>query len=127
MSDLDNNQQALFPDLPREQQFLDDNGNITELWSLGLSQLFQTLQSVFRQEGLIIPRLLSTDFDAIVAAYTPYIGGVFPLEVFDPSGMIAYDVNNYVTKQFVITYTVPSNPNEALIIDTVSWKTFAYL
>ena len=40
--------QSIFPDLPREIPAVDKEGNLSPLWSLGLSSLFQALQDNFK-------------------------------------------------------------------------------
>ena len=50
--------QAIFPDLPRETPVLDKEGDFSPLWSLGLSALFQALQENFKNEGIILEKIM---------------------------------------------------------------------
>ena len=47
---------ALFPDLPRQAQFLDKEGRITPVWALFLDQLILALQTNLKPEGFVIPQ-----------------------------------------------------------------------
>lgn len=112
--------QSIFPDLPRASPTVDEEGNLTPLWDLGLSSLFQALQDNFKNEGIVFPQLDINQIDAIQAIYTPYIG--YPLPQSDPtnrtqlvipdiSGQTVFDSTNRVPKQFIITYDNSSPPN----------------
>lgn len=48
-------QQAIFPDLPRDKQIVDRNGNLTSHWDLFFQQLVMALQTNFKPEGIVIP------------------------------------------------------------------------
>lgn len=48
-----NNPQSIFPDLPREVPVINKDGDFSPLWSLGLSSLFQALQTNFKNEGIV--------------------------------------------------------------------------
>ena len=50
-------QQAIFPDLPRDNQMVDKDGNITSAWALYFQQLTQALQTNLKPEGFVIPPL----------------------------------------------------------------------
>ena len=121
--------QAIFPDLPRESQAVDNNGNFTQHWSLGFSLLFQALQANFSNEGFKFPPLTATQIATIQAVYTPYIGKPLPqndptngTQIFIPdiSGANVFDSTNRVPKVFIITYDGATPPN----IVTASWKTY---
>ncbi len=129
MSNQTKQKQSIFPDLPREVPAIDNNGNFSPLWSLGLSALFQALQENFKNEGIVFPPLDSDSIAEIEAIYAPYIGQPLPQndpanngQVFIPdiSGQTVFDSTNRVPKQFIITYDGSSPPN----ILTASWKTF---
>lgn len=118
-----NSPQSIFPDLPREIPAVDKNGNLSPLWSLGLSSLFQALQANFKNEGIVFPGLSATDIANIQAIYTPYIGSPLPFNIPDISGQTVFDTTNRVSKQFVITYDNSVPPN----IVTALWRQFVYL
>jgi hypothetical protein len=48
-------QQAIFPDLPRDKQMVDKNGEITPHWDLFFQQLTMALQTNFKPEGIVVP------------------------------------------------------------------------
>lgn len=120
--------QAIFPDLPRDTQVVDEQGRLTMHWSLGLSQLYQALQANFKNEGILLPPLTATQIAAIQALYTPYIGSPLPqsqagnTQIFLPdiSGQTVFDSTNRVPKCFIITYDGATPPN----IVTAAWKTY---
>jgi hypothetical protein len=118
-----NNPQSIFPDLPREIPAIDKNGNFSPLWSLGISALFQALQTNFKNEGIVFPPLNASDIADIQALYTPYIGFPLPNGLPDISGQTVFDSTNRVSKQFVITYDGATPPN----IVTATWRQFVYL
>lgn len=118
-----NNPQSIFPDLPREVPVLNKEGDFSPLWSLGLSSLFQALQTNFKNEGIIFPNLSASNIADIQSLYTPYIGLPLPNTLPDISGQTIFDVTNRVSKQFVITYDGATPPN----IVTAQWRQFVYL
>lgn len=123
MSTTTNSPQSIFPDLPRAIPAVDKDGNLSPLWSLGLSSLFQALQDNFKNEGIVFPGLNATDIATIQAIYTPYIGSPLPRNIPDISGQTVFDTTNRVSKQFVITYDTSVPPN----IVTAVWRQFVYL
>lgn len=48
-------QQAIFPDLPRDKQIVDKNGEITSAWDLFFQQLVMALQTNYKPEGIVLP------------------------------------------------------------------------
>lgn len=56
-----NKQQAIFPDLPRDDQIVDKNGNITSSWKLYFQQLTMALQTNYKPEGLVIPPKIASE------------------------------------------------------------------
>jgi hypothetical protein len=118
-----NNPQSLFPDLPRESPVIDKNGEFSQLWSLGLSSLFQALQTNFKNEGIVFPNLSAANIASIQSLYTPFIGLPLPNNLPDISGQTVFDTDNRVSKQFVITYDGSTPPN----IVTAQWRQFVYL
>lgn len=114
--------QQIFPDLPRETPVVDKNGNFSQTWSLAISQLFQTLQANYKNEGILFPPLTSDQINTIQAAYTPFIGQPLPSNppLLDISGQSIFDSTNRVPKVFIITYDNATPPN----IVTASWKTY---
>jgi hypothetical protein len=97
--------QSIFPDLPRESPVLDKEGNFMPLWDLGLSSLFQALQTNYKNEGIVIPPLSAANMSTIQSLYTSYIGGTYTaltLALPDISGQTVYDSTTQITNQFVI-------------------------
>ena len=123
MSSTPNNPQSIFPDLPREVPVLDKEGDFSPLWSLGLSSLFQALQTNFKNEGIVFPNLSAANIADIAALYTPFIGLPLPNNLPDISGQTVFDSTNRVSQQFVITYDGATPPN----IVTAAWRQFVYL
>jgi len=114
---------GLFPDMPRSARAVDDNGNFSHAWLLGISSLFQALQVNFKPTGIMVPRLTQENIDIIEASYAPYIGAPLPVGVQDISGQLVFDLTNRVSKQFVITYD-PAPPANIL---TAAWRTLQYV
>lgn len=114
--------QSIFPDLPRETPVIDNNGNLTMIWSLAFSQLFQALQDNFKNEGIQLPQLNSSEIATIQGLYTPFIGLPLPTNppLPDISGQTIFDSTNRVPKVFIITYDGSTPPN----VLTASWKTY---
>ncbi|MDD5211397.1 MAG: hypothetical protein PHV62_03215 [Sulfuricurvum sp.] len=54
-------QQAIFPDLPRDKQVVDRNGEITPAWDLFFQQLVMALQTNFKPEGIVVPPQSATN------------------------------------------------------------------
>jgi hypothetical protein len=123
MMSTPNNPQSIFPDLPREVPVINKDGDFSPLWSLGLSSLFQALQTNFKNEGIIFPNLSASNIADIQSLYTPYIGSPLPNTLPDISGQTVFDTTNRVSKQFVITYDGATPPN----IVTAQWRQFVYL
>jgi hypothetical protein len=48
-------QQAIFPDLPRDPQVIDENGKMTEIWKWYFQSLTLALQTNFNPEGILVP------------------------------------------------------------------------
>lgn len=59
-------QQAIFPDLPRDDLMVDKNGNITSPWKLYFQQLTMALQTNLKPEGFVIPPKPLTDIAQLV-------------------------------------------------------------
>ena len=102
---IDNSKnQSLFPDVPRESPVVDKEGNFTELWFLGLGDLFQAAQDNFTNEGIVFPQLDATSIAAIATGYQQYVGAPLPQNVPDISGKTLFDATNRVPKVFIITF-----------------------
>lgn len=48
-------QQAIFPDLPRDQKLVNPDGTMTEYYKLFFSALVMALQNNFSVEGILVP------------------------------------------------------------------------
>ena len=118
---------SIFPDLPRESPAINKDGNFSELWSLGLSSLFQALQENYKNEGIIFPNLSASNIAFIQALYTPLItvppSLPLPRNLPDISGQTVFDTTNRVSKQFVITYDSNTPPN----VVSAQWVILSYL
>lgn len=110
-------QQAIFPDIPRESPVLDKHGDFNQLWSLGFGSLFQALQDNFRNEGIVFPPLTSTQMATIQAAYAPFVGGTYEdltVALRDLSGQTVFCSTTYISNQFVIAVDGATPPNVTL-------------
>lgn len=58
-------QQAIFPDLPRDKQMVDNRGYIKPAWDLFFQQLVMTLQTNFKPEGIVIPPQALTNINLL--------------------------------------------------------------
>ena len=112
--------QAIFPDIPREVPVINEEGNFTELWSLGFGALFQALQTNFKNEGILFPALNAANIATIQSIYTPLIGSKLPNNTLDISGQTVFDTTNRIPKQFIITYDNTSPPMGPKIL-SASW------
>lgn len=54
-------QQAIFPDVPRDPKFVDEDGNIMPEWSLFFTNLIMALQTNLKPEGFVIPPKTDTE------------------------------------------------------------------
>lgn len=58
---------AIFPDLPREEAFLDKNGMMAEVWQLFFDQLILALQTNFKPEGIVVPPQIASNIALLTA------------------------------------------------------------
>lgn len=63
-----NTQISLIPDMPRDSQVVDQNGQLTSHWRLYFDQLTQSLQRIVSNEGMIMPPLTTTSITALTGA-----------------------------------------------------------
>lgn len=115
--------QSIFPDLPREIPAVDKDGNFSFLWSLGFSSLFQALQTNYKNEGIMIPPLTTSQANQIAANYTQYYTPTpvpLPPGVPDISGQMIYNVTTQHPQIFIITYDASTPPN----VTAARWWTF---
>ena len=59
---------AIFPDLPRDQPFVDKSGNMTPLWAAWFNNLNLALQTNFKNEGFVIPQQPASNIALLTAA-----------------------------------------------------------
>lgn len=114
---------SIFPDLPRETPAIDENGNFNALWSLGLSSLFQALQTNYKNEGILIPPLTDAQATEIAALYTQYYNPTpipLPPGVPDISGQMIYNKTLTVPQIFIINFDGATPPN----VTAARWWTF---
>jgi hypothetical protein len=124
MTEITNNPQAIFPDMPRDRPAVDKEGNLSPLWDLGLSALFQALQENYRNEGIRLPPLTASSMSIIQNLYTQYIGKTYntlTLAQPDISGQTVYDKDTQITNQFVIAQ---DNSNDVTLAE---WVPFAMM
>ena len=87
-------QVAIFPDLPRDTQLVDKNGEITASWKLYFELLTMALQTNFKPEGLVIPPKIASDI-ALLGDVNAAIGNII------------YDSTNNVFKGIVLVTLGP--------------------
>lgn len=66
MTTIDKKQQAIFPDFPREEQMVDEKGNMTSPYRLYFQQLTMALQTNLKPEGFVVPPKPTTDITQLV-------------------------------------------------------------
>lgn len=116
-------QNSIFPDLPRETPVIDDQGNFSQLWSLGFASLFQALQKNYKNEGILIPPLTDDQAAEIEALYVPYYNPTpipLPPGVPDISGQMIYNTTLTVPQIFIINFDGATPPN----VTAARWWTF---
>ena len=117
--------QSIVPDLPRDVEAIQKNGNFSDDYQLFFDQLVFGLQTNLSPEGWQLPTLTDTEIASIETQYAPYIGGDYQdmLKVLpDISGQVIFDTVNRIPKVFIITYNTVTD--EVL---TAAWKTFVLL
>jgi len=63
-------QQSIFPDLPRNQPFLNENGTINDYWMLFFDNLNMALQRVLSVEGFQMPQQTTSDISVYLTGTT---------------------------------------------------------
>ena len=89
-----NKQQAIFPDLPRDDQVVDKNGELTSSWKLYFQQLTLALQTNFKPEGIVVPPQSASNI-AMLGGISAAIGNII------------YDSTNNQFKGIVLTSIGP--------------------
>jgi hypothetical protein len=98
---------SIFPDSPRDKKIVDENGNITDVWSLYFDQLTRALQTNFKPEGVVIPSQ-SADNISLLGDASASIGNI----IYDSTNnqfkgiilvSIIDDVVTTITKTFTLT------------------------
>lgn len=116
--------QSIFPDVPRESPAVNENGDFSQLWELSFGQLFQALQTNFKNEGILIPTLTATQIAQIQAIYNPgLIGLALPQPIPDITGQMVFNITTSMPQIFIITYNAPIG-TAAPTIATARWWTF---
>lgn len=59
--------QAIFPDLPRNQPFLNQDGTVNYYWILWFENLVMALQTNLKPEGFVIPQQTTTNIALLTA------------------------------------------------------------
>lgn len=111
-------QQAIFPDVPRNPQIVDDRGNITPQWYLFFQNLGQALQVNLKPEGFVIPDqppaniALLTSTLSIANILYDSTNNVFNGNI---NNTTAATEDSFTTEQFWLPFamvtTNPGNPN----------------
>lgn len=114
------NPTPIFPDLPRESPAVTKEGDFTHIWSLSFNQLYQTLQSHYKNEGILFPPLTSAQAQLVTDAYAPLIGNPLPPGTPDISGQTIYNSTISKPQIFILSYDGATPPN----ITGVKWWTF---
>jgi hypothetical protein len=92
-------QQGIIPDVPRDPQAVDKNGEFTASWSLFFDQLITSLQINLKPEGFAIPQ--------------------------QPTSNISLLVNQQSLANIIYDSTTNSFKGNVLTApDTYTWKTF---
>lgn len=115
--------QAIFPDMPRQVPIVGEDGDFAPLWLLGLSSLFQALQDNYTSEGILLPRLTTTQATTIANNYTQYyIPTPIPLPpgTQDISGKMIYNTTLELPQIFIINFDGATPPN----VLAARWWTF---
>jgi len=63
-------QQAVFPDLPRNQPLVDKDGNMNQYWILFFQNLVAALQNNFSNEGIKVPAQTATNILSLTTSLT---------------------------------------------------------
>lgn len=87
-------QQAIFPDLPRDKQMVDKNGEINPAWDLYFQQLTMALQTNLKPEGFVIPPKTATEIASLG-------------NISESIGNIIYDSTNNQFKGIILTSIGP--------------------
>jgi len=114
---------SIFPDLPRASPVIDKEGNFDMLWSLGFSSLFQALQTNYKNEGILIPKLTTAQANIIANAYMKYYTPTpipLPPGSQDISGQMIYNVTISAPQIFIINFDGATPPN----VTGARWWTF---
>jgi hypothetical protein len=87
-------QQAIFPDLPRDNKMVDKDGYVTSPWQLYFQQLTMALQTNYKPEGIVVPPLSAAN----IADLGNVDGAI---------GNILYDSTNNLFKGIVLVTLGP--------------------
>jgi hypothetical protein len=63
--------QAIFPDLPRNQKFLKEDGRVNDYWLIFFDSLISALQTNYKPEGIVIPPESATNI-TLLTGMTSY-------------------------------------------------------
>jgi hypothetical protein len=124
---LNSNPIGTFPNIPRQEKIANQDLTMDATWLLAFTQLFETLKTVFKNEGILVPPLSATDINTVQSKYAAFIGKPLPPSTATPgyslpniAGQIVYDTTNSVPKIFIMTFDGASPPN----VTAAAWKTF---
>ena len=113
--------QAYMPDLPRNMSIGKDGALNFDL-QLGLSNLFQTLQTFVTNQGIRPPALTSTQQANIATFYQSFIGKQLPQNVPNIAGTIASDDSTSNPIVFIMAF----DPTTLFVLATPAWHTINY-
>ncbi len=105
--------QSIFPDMPRSQRVVDENGNINYEWSLFFSQLSQALQVNFKNEGIVVPPLTAANI-ANLTNIKSANNVIYDVTDFNFQGNLPLPTGSATTQRwipFAMITSYPGNPN----------------
>lgn len=70
MADQTLKQQAIFPDLPRNQPLLNKDGTMNDYWMLFFSNMVMALQRNLSPEGFVMPQQTTADINTYLTGTT---------------------------------------------------------
>jgi hypothetical protein len=113
--------QNYIPDLPRDMSVGKD-GNLSFDLQSGLSNLFQTLQTLVTNQGIRPPALTMVQQTNIATFYTSFVGKKLPQNVPNIAGTIASDASSSGPIVFIMTF----DPTTLFVLATPSWRTITH-
>lgn len=92
---------SVFPDLPRDPKIIDKDGELTSNWKLYFEQLNQTLQTVFKAEGTVIPQQPTSNI-ALLTDIKSLANIIYDSTTNEFKGNVQTAPNTYTWKTFTL-------------------------